>query len=122
MLITVLCFSDSPSKKSRCKRKKNDPLSGLKRKDEDEDWDEEYDEIKPKNRGKKKGASREFVNSRDDGDLDNYEARLRQHQRDEQQRASERREEGEEESGSGSDLEIDGGFKVPGRLWGKLYR
>jgi DNA excision repair protein ERCC-6 len=28
----------------------------------------------------------------------------------------------EEQSDSGSDMEMDGGFKVPGRIWSKLYR
>uniref|UniRef100_X2AES5 Uncharacterized protein n=2 Tax=Capitella teleta TaxID=283909 RepID=X2AES5_CAPTE len=73
--------------------------------------DEEFGTTKAKSK-KKEDSKKTCSTAMDDGSHKAYLKRLVQY---EEQRAM------EEQSDSGSDMEMDGGYKVPGRIWNKLF-
>ncbi|CAH1273323.1 ERCC6 [Branchiostoma lanceolatum] len=59
---------------------------------------------------------------RDDGNLRYFHKRLRQNHKEKLQQKQVRHEAGEDSDSETSDVEMDGGFKLPGQTWNKLYK
>ncbi|XP_035695280.1 DNA excision repair protein ERCC-6-like [Branchiostoma floridae] len=103
---------DASEKKKGMKRKSkhNQDYSGLAGHPDSSGDDEKGKEKKPQHR------------CRDDGNLRYFHKRLRQNHKEKLQQKQARYDAGEDSESETSDVEMDGGFKLPVETWNKLYK
>ncbi|XP_019642720.1 PREDICTED: LOW QUALITY PROTEIN: DNA excision repair protein ERCC-6-like [Branchiostoma belcheri] len=112
--VDIRDLSDDASEKKKAvkrKSKHNMDYSGLAGPHDSSGEDEEEEK-------QKKSQHR----CRDDGNLRYFHKRLRQNHKEKLRQKQVRQEAGEDSESEASDVEMDGGFKLPGETWNKLYK